>query len=341
MTAILWLAVAVLAALALWWRRGHGRHRDRQRLEDALKHLFEQEYRGRHATVASLAGALGLSPAAVVGLVGRMQAQQLLVARGQEFDLTPDGERLALQVVRAHRLLERYFADEARLPLGKVHRAAEQREHSLSSDEVERLSASLGHPTIDPHGDPIPSPEGTLPKAAGTPATSWPAGVVGHIVHLEDEPEISFAQILAEGLHIGQDVRVIEATAERVVLTDGENEFRLAPAVAANVFLAPVAAIADTGNVVRLSDLGDDTAADVLRLDDACQGFSRRRLMDLGFTEGARVMPILKTFAGDPRAYEIRGTVVALRRDQASQVLVRPLVDSTVSDNANHRVGVA
>ena len=55
----------------------------------------------------------------VVALVGRMQAQGLIVARGQDFDLTPDGERLALQVVRAHRLLERYFADEARLPLAR------------------------------------------------------------------------------------------------------------------------------------------------------------------------------------------------------------------------------
>ena len=107
------------------------------------------------------------------------------------------------------------------------------------------------------------------------------------------------------------------------MLTDGENEFRLAPAVAANVFLAATdASLAHTG-VVRLSDLSKNDRAEVVGLDDACQGFSRRRLMDLGFTEGARVRPMLQTFAGDPRAYEIRGTLVALRREQASQVLVR------------------
>jgi DtxR family Mn-dependent transcriptional regulator len=320
------LAIAIaLVWLTLWWRRGS--NRERQRLEDALKHLWDQEYRGRHATLSSLAGALGVSPATVVTLVGRMQAQQLVVTDGQELDLTPAGERLALQIVRAHRLLERYFADEARLPLGQIHAAAERREHSLSADEIERLSASLGHPTIDPHGDPIPNREGALPPASGTPVTSWPAGRLGRIVHLEDEPEISFRQILAEGLHVGQDVRVIEATPARVVLTDGENEFRLAPVVAANVFLSPAPSVPAAGAVVRLSDLAQNVAAEVVRLDDVCQGFSRRRLMDLGFTDGAQVRPVLRTFAGDPRAYEVRGTVVALRRDQAAYVLVRPLAD--------------
>ena len=69
--------------------------------------------------------------------------------------------------------------------------------------------------------------------------TSWPADTSGAIVHLEDEPEISFAQIVAEGLRVGQIVRIVESTPDRIVLTDGEHEFRLAPAVAANVFVAP------------------------------------------------------------------------------------------------------
>jgi DtxR family Mn-dependent transcriptional regulator len=320
-----WLLASLILALAFaWWRLSTRASRDRQRLEDALKHLFEQEYRGRRGSISSLAGALRLSDATVVGLIGRMQAQGLVEAHGQEFQLTPAGERLALQVVRAHRLLERYFADEARLPLPRVHAAAERREHSLSPADVDRLAASLGHPAFDPHGDPIPTREGTLPPAAGTPATSWPANTQGRIVHLEDEPEISFAQIVAEGLRMGQLVRIIESTPERIVMSDGENEFKLAPVVAANVFLAPAPDAALGSDVVRLSDLEDDRPADVIGLDDACQGFSRRRLMDLGFTEGARIRPALRTFAGDPRAYEVRGTLVALRREQAAQVLVKP-----------------
>jgi DtxR family transcriptional regulator, Mn-dependent transcriptional regulator len=304
--------------------------RGRQRIEDALKHMFEEQYRGRQASLSSLGGALRLTGPTVLALVTRMQSQGLVNTTGQTFSLTPEGERLALQIVRAHRLLERYFADEARLPLRDIHAAAERREHSLSTADVERLSAALGHPTLDPHGDPIPTREGAVAPPSGTPATSWPLGTIGRIVHLEDEPEISFAQIVAEGLRIGQTVRVIESTSERLALSDGDHEFRLAPAVAANVFLGPAPAWPE--RVLRLSDLQDDERAEVVGLDEACQGFSRRRLMDLGFTEGARIRPALRTFASDPRAYEVRGTLIALRRDQASQVLVRPV--STPSNAA-------
>lgn len=318
------LIAALLGVLvaSLRWLADRRKARDRRRMEDALKHLFEEQYRERQASLSSLGGVLRLSGRAVLTLVAKMQRHGLMTARGQTFTLTPKGERTALQVVRAHRLLERYFADEARLPLRDVHAAAERKEHSLSTDDVDRLSAALGHPTTDPHGDPIPTREGTLAPASGTPATSWPIGTIGRIVHLEDEPEVSFAQIVAEGLRVGQTVRVVGSTAECLVLTDGEREFRLAPAVAANVFLGTAPAWPE--RVLRLSDLEHDEQAEVVGLDEACQGFSRRRLMDLGFTAGATIRPALRTFARDPRAYEVRGTLIALRNDQASQVLVRP-----------------
>lgn len=315
--------VVILAFVGFRLARAERLARNRRRVEDALKHLFEEQYRGRHASLSSLGGALRLSGSVALKLAVQMQRQGLVKAEGQTFSLTPDGERLALQVVRAHRLLERYFADEARLPLRQVHAAAERKEHSLSVAEVDRLSAALGHPTTDPHGDPIPTREGAVAPAAGTPATSFAVGSLGRIVHLEDEPEISFAQILAAGLRVGQTLRIIESTPERLVMSDGDHEFVLAPAVAANVFLGAAPALPE--RVLRLSDLKDDEHAEVVGLDEACQGFSRRRLMDLGFTGGARIRPALRTFSRDPRAYEVRGTVIALRNDQASQVLVQPV----------------
>jgi DtxR family transcriptional regulator, Mn-dependent transcriptional regulator len=322
---LLLLALTIVLWTLARWNRGRRRSQARQRLEDALKHLFDLEYRGRRGSLSSLGGALRLSNAAVIALVDRMQRQGLVVADGQEFSLTAEGRRLALQVVRAHRLLERYFADEARLPLKKIHAAAERREHSVTPAEIDRLSASLGHPHVDPHGDPIPNREGEISPPTGTSVTSWPANRTGRVAHLEDEPEISFAQIVAEGIRVGQLLRVVESTPERIVLSDGENEFRLAPAVAANVFLTPAPVESAASNVIRLSDLPSDRRAEIIGLDEACQGFGRRRLMDLGFTEGATIRPFLRTFAGDPRAYQVRGTLIALRRDQASQVLVRPV----------------
>jgi Mn-dependent DtxR family transcriptional regulator/Fe2+ transport system protein FeoA len=323
-----WLLLAAAGTgtwLLVHWLRVRLTTRARHRLEDALKHLFEQEYRGRHATLASLAGGLRISDAAAVEIVSRLQTQGLLIARGQEFGLTPKGERLALQIVRAHRLLERYLADEARLPLRRLHAEAEWREHTLSPADADRLSAALGHPAIDPHGDPIPTREGAVAPPDGTPATSWPANKLARIVHLEDEPEISYAQIVAEGLRVGQRVSIIESSPERIVMTDGENEFRLAPAVAANVFLALAPESAATADVIHLSELPFEHQARIVGFEEACQGYSRRRLMDLGFTEGALIRPTLQTFTGDPRAYFIRSTLFALRGDQAAHILVKPI----------------
>lgn len=322
---ILAMAAAAVILLGVRWSARSRAGRDRQRLEDGLKHLFDLEYRGRHGSLASLSGSLRVPDHVALDLVTRMQAQGLLVARGAEFDLTPEGERLALQVIRAHRLLERYFADEARLPLTKVHAAAERGEHHLSPEAANRLSASMGHPAVDPHGDPIPTRDGFLPPAAGTSATAWPMDQLARVVHLEDEPPVAYAQLVADGIYVGQILRIIESTPQRLVLTDGENEFKLAPAVAANIFLISAPASALHANAVRLADLASGQSASVIGLDDACQGYSRRRLMDLGFTSGATIRAALSTFAGDPRAYEIRGTLVALRKEQASQVLVEPI----------------
>jgi len=328
MTAFVVIAVAVaaIALSAIFIRQYRGRTvlRSRTQIEDALKHLFDQEYRGRRGSFASLSGILRVDDRRLMQLLGRMQQQGLVTTNGQEFQLTPDGERVARQIVRAHRLLERYFADEARLPLRDVHAAAERGEHTLTPDQVDALDASLGHPRLDPHGDPIPARDGRISPARDTPVTAWPTDRFGRITHLEDEPPLAFAQILAQGLRIGQVVRILESTPGRIVLSDGENEFRLAPAVAANVFLAPAENPSAT-SLVTLANLRQGQAAEVVALDEGCQGFSRRRLMDLGFTPGARLTPALQTFARDPRAYRVRGTLVALRQDQARHVLVKPV----------------
>ena len=186
----------------------------------------------------AVVAALRLSGPTVLALVTKMQRQGLVSTTGQTFSLTPEGERLALQVVRAHRLLERYFADEARLPLRDIHAAAERKEHSLSTADVERLSAALGHPTLDPHGDPIPTREGAVAPASGTPATSWPIGTIGRIVHLEDEPEISFAQS-SRRLARRPDRARHQSTPERLALSDGDHNSGWRRRLRPTSFLAP------------------------------------------------------------------------------------------------------
>jgi DtxR family Mn-dependent transcriptional regulator len=300
--------------------------REREQVEDALKHLLDREQQGRHASPESLAGTLNLTRSNVMRLIENMETQDLLESSGAELHLTTQGERWALHVVRAHRLWERYLTDEARMPLEKIHTEAHRREHNLTDAQLDEMDAAMGHPTRDPHGDPIPNRQGTMPKAEGTPLTSWQSEAPVRIVHLEDEPALAYQQILAAGLRLGQVVRVIDKSPQRYLLTDGEHEYRLAPAVAANVSVAPLPeSEMARAQAVSLVELVHDQRAEIVELDEAVQGFTRRRFLDLGLTPGTLIYPELQNFFGDPRAYRVRGTLIALRKDQAAQIWVKPV----------------
>jgi DtxR family Mn-dependent transcriptional regulator len=305
--------------------RRHRAAMARERTENALKHLLRQATDGHSASFRSLKGELGLSDRVLLALTERLEDDGLIHSDGTHLRLTAEGERVALHVLRAHRLWEVYLAEELGMPLDRVHVEAERQEHRLSPRQVDRLSAAMGHPGFDPHGDPIPGADGVAPEAPGTVLSAWPLSTPARIVHLEDEPPLAYAQLTAEGLKLGQVVRVIERTPSRIVLSDGENEFRLAPMLAANVHVAAAAAESPTTlqGVMPLSELPSGTSADIVALDPTFRGFARRRLLDLGFTPGARIRSELEPFTGDPRAYRLRGTTIALRREQSERVLVR------------------
>jgi len=137
--------------------------------------------------------------------------------------------------------------------------------------------------------------------------------------------DLAFEQILAAGLRLGQTIRILDRNPQRYLLTDGETEYRLAPAVAANVSVAalPESEVAKA-SAIPLAELTYDQRAEIVVLDEAVQGFTRRRFLDLGLTPGTVIYPELQNFFGDPRAYRIRGTLIALRKDQAAQIWVKP-----------------
>lgn len=319
--ALWWPRVGLLATLRQWLRL-----RQRVLLEDALKHLLDCEHADQKTTPESLAGALGLPRQKVPALVARMESNGLLSSAGGAVSLTPEGRRSALRIVRAHRLLESYFADEAGLPIERIHRAAHKAEHHVTAEELDALDAHLGYPQRDPHGDPIPSSTGALPHRETVPLTDWPADKPAVVVHIEDEPQASFAQIVAAGLLPGTIVRVLDADSQRLVVSDQQNEHCLAPIVAANIQVAEAPKKPDwLEGLIRLSELPDRTDAEVVAIDPNCRGFTRRRLLDFGITPTTPIRADLGTFFGDPRAFRVRGTLIALRREQAAHVWVRPV----------------
>lgn len=290
--------------------------------EDALKHIYTYVANGHRPTVESVAGALQVPRDEVTGLLDKMVAHHLLELSEGELHLTPVGLEYALHVIRAHRLWERYLADETGYPEDEWHNRADRLEHGISVAELDALSAKMGHPLHDPHGDPIPLATGEFVPHGGHPLTKLSNGQTARIVHLEDEPPVVYAQLVAEGLHPGMDLLVTEVSPQRIrFMADGE-EHLLAPMMAANIsveLLSPDQA-SRVGPSDRLSDINLGESARVTSISPNCRGLERRRFMDLGILPGTIIRAEMVSPSGDPTAYLVRRALIGLRKEQASLI---------------------
>lgn len=292
--------------------------------EDALKHIHQCELHGDKPSLKSLAGALNTSDDEIARVLNNLEAHELIQFEGGEFQLTPAGRDYALRIIRAHRLYERYLADETGYDETDWHERAERFEHTLTPAEADALAARLGNPTHDPHGDPIPTATGHMVYQERTPLTGLNLNKSARIVHMEDEPEVVYAQLVAEGLHVGQEVRLMESSPQRVRFWAGGDEHVLAPVVAANIAVEamPERPQQDEVKGEALSSLQLGQTSRVVRLSQSIRGAERRRLMDLGVLPGTEISHEMSSMSGDPSAYRIRDAVIALRKSQADLIYI-------------------
>lgn len=146
-------------------------------MQDYLKAIYRLQQGEDRVTTLNLAAELGLSGPSVTNMIKRLADLSFVQHnRYHGVRLTPSGERVALEVVRHHRLLELYLAEAMGFDWDKVHEEAERLEHHVSSEFESRMDELLGHPEFDPHGDPIPSRRGDLPPTSWVLLSELPAG---------------------------------------------------------------------------------------------------------------------------------------------------------------------
>jgi DtxR family Mn-dependent transcriptional regulator len=326
------IGVALLFIVLLWPKWGllprlrkTRQYTERIQIEDTLKHIHSREMEAQQATLQSIAGVLQTSTNRAGDILAKMEAAGLLNYEEERLILTPKGEGAALHILRAHRLWERYLADKTGFGEAEWHDLAEEREHFLSAEDIDLLSERLGHPTHDPHGDPIPDAAGEYVSHGGKPLPSYECGTRLRIVHVEDEPGMIYAQLVAEGLYPGMQVQIIEKSHERIRFWANGDEHILAPIVAHNLSVIPepdekADATPYSCQTLACLDLGEQGV--VLGISPACRGAERRRLFDLGVLQGATVKAEYRSPSGDPTAYRIRGALIALRKEQADYIFI-------------------
>lgn len=293
-------------------------------IEDVLKQLYHSENSGKDVNVNNVTRALKFRDRIIVAVIEKMANNELVEFEGDVLKLTNAGRDYALRIVRVHRLWEKYLAEKTGYDKMEWHEMAELKEHELNNEEANLLATQLGNPIYDPHGDPIPTNSGKMAEVNGEFLSSLTVDSVGKIVHIEDEPDVIYKQILAENIHIGSQIRVVENNKQRVVFYAEGEEFKLAPIVAANITVT----VLDKDeiieeNIVRLSSLKEQEFAHILGISKESRGDSRRRLLDLGFVKGTKISIDLMSPMRNPTAYLVKGTSIALRTDQASKILIK------------------
>ena len=213
-------------------------------VENYVKAVYQlAEETGRPvATTGELARRLGVSPSTVSSMLRTLSESGLADYQAYEgARLTPAGQRLALRILRRHRLIELFLVRTVGLTWDEVHEEAEHLEHAVSDRLIDRIDAYLGHPASDPHGDPIPQADGSVPTTNVAPLAALPVGAGFTLARVTDQsPE--FLRYLADSrLAVGARGRIVDRQDQAGVLTiaTAEGSLSLGRDAAAKLMVDP------------------------------------------------------------------------------------------------------
>ncbi|MBX7235964.1 MAG: metal-dependent transcriptional regulator [Caldilineales bacterium] len=207
-------------------------------VEDYLKTIFEIEREQGKVATTVLSERLGVAPASVTGMVKKLAEMNLVEhERYQGVTLTPAGRKIALEVIRHHRLVELYLAEALGVPWDRVHDEAEKWEHILSEDLEDRIDALLGHPTTDPHGAPIPTRDGQMARTSPDRLLDLLPGQAAIIDEVSDHDPDLLRRLGDLGLFPATAVTITGRDAAGLTLLAGETERLVSNEMAGYIFV--------------------------------------------------------------------------------------------------------
>jgi DtxR family Mn-dependent transcriptional regulator len=180
-------------------------------VQDYLKAIYKLQERGGAVSTTALAEAMEVAAASATGMVKKLASLKLVRHNPyQGVVLTKAGEKMALEVIRHHRLLELYLAEALGYSWDKVHEEAERLEHAISEEFEEKIFEALGRPTRDPHGDPIPTKDGTMAGDRHDRLSDMEPGATGVIRRVSDRSAEMLRYLGTRGLVPDATVEVVE-----------------------------------------------------------------------------------------------------------------------------------
>ncbi len=208
--------------------------------EDYLKTIYSLQRVSSPVRTTDIARALGVEPASVTGVIKRLAQLDLLeYAPYKGVILTDKGMKVALEVIRSHRLIELYLVEALGYTWDEVHEEAERLEHAVSPRFIARIEAALGYPETDPHGAPIPTEDGTIQPRSENPLSSLKASESGTITRVTDEDPGLLRYLDSLGIRPGEQVTVLSVApyGGPIQLLIGETEHNIGREAAMQIFV--------------------------------------------------------------------------------------------------------
>lgn len=214
-------------------------------IQDYLKAIFKLGQGSGLVSTVQLASNLGVAPASVTNMLQKLAGEEprlLDYQKGHGARLTPTGQQAALRIVRRHRLLETFLSQVLGYSWDEVHAEAERLEHVISPLFEDRISALLGEPEFDPHGDPIPNRQLQLSREQGIISLArLPSGSIGIIRQVDSQDQQLLVYFDMLGIQPGKEVRVLQVNplddTLRVVIQGTDNEQVFGRRIAQAIFV--------------------------------------------------------------------------------------------------------
>ncbi len=214
-----------------------------EQIENYLKNIYKLSSNEGRVTTSSLSEKLQISPASVSEMIKKLAEEGTLTHTPYKgVELTESGKILALRIIRKHRLWEMFLVQVLHFGWDEIDDEAERFEHIMSDKMEEKIDHVLGHPHIDPHGDPIPTKDGQIHCSVSTPMIESPEGATVRVLRVSDSNSEMLQYVASIGIALNKEIRIKQKMSfdnSLLVVINGK-EINISSTIASNIFVENV-----------------------------------------------------------------------------------------------------
>ena len=211
-----------------------------EQIENYLKNIYKLQSNEGKVTTSSLSERLQVSPASVSEMIKKLAEEGSLTHTPYKgVELTEEGKKLALRIIRKHRLWEMFLAEVLHFGWDEIDQEAERFEHVMSDKMEDKIDEVLGHPLIDPHGDPIPTKEGKIKYEIGSPLSKANEGTTVRVLRVSDSNSEMLQYVSSIGISLNKNIFIKQKMSfdNSMLVMINSKEINISSTIAENIFV--------------------------------------------------------------------------------------------------------